>query len=160
MVSSDDPRTEETNALIGLRPVPKQNSLFLISTLDLNPHVDKQIPSNLREKLGEQSDWLSAHDCQWVHFQIGNKNRLFVSQDNLVTQCNNRIRICSQNKVDAFNLLFDPHDKEPAENILARKANGSPGKMVRLGQQLLLQHVAKPSPEEYLQIEDLIAIKA
>lgn len=160
VVGSDDLRTEETNALIGLRPVPKQNSLFLISTLDLNPHVDKQTPSNLREKLREQSDWLSAHDCQWGHFQIGNKNRLFVSQDSLVTQCNNRIRICSQNKVDAFNLLFDPHDKEPAENILACKANGSPGKMVRLGQQLLLQHIAKPSPEEYLQIEDLIALKA
>lgn len=165
MVGSDNLRTEEANALIGLRPLPKQNTLFLISTIDLNPHVEVQISSDLREKLDAQSGWLSAHDCQRAHFQIGNKNRLLVSQDSLVAQCNNRIRICSQNRVDAFNLLFNPHDKEPAEIILARKADGSPGRMVRLGQQLLLQHVEKYPPDdgysyEYLHIEDLEALQA
>lgn len=165
MVSSDDLRTEEANALIGFRPLPKQNTLFLISTIDLNPHVEEQMSSDSREKLDAQSDWLSVHDCQRVHFQIGNKNRLLISQDSLVTQCNNRIRICSQNKVDAFNFLFIPHNEDSAEAILARKAEGSPGKMVRLGQKLLLQHVEKYSPDdkdkyEYLHIEDLEALQA
>ncbi|MBV6396911.1 MAG: hypothetical protein HFACDABA_02515 [Anaerolineales bacterium] len=165
MVGSDDLRTEETNALIGLRPVPKQNSLFLISAIDLNPAVEEQLSSGLREKLASQSDWLSVHDCQQIHFQIGNKKRLFVPQPSLVTQCNNRVRICSQSKVDAFNFLFIPHNEEPAEDILARKANGSPGRMVRLGQKLLLQHVEKYSPSDkdnykYLHIEDLEALQA
>ncbi|OQY88915.1 MAG: hypothetical protein B6D38_07715 [Anaerolineae bacterium UTCFX1] len=161
MVGSDDLRMEETNALIGLRPLPKQNTLFLISTIDLNPHVDSQISTSLHEKLGEESDWLSVHDSQQTHFQIGNKSPLLVPQNSLVTQCNNRIRICSQNKVDAFNFLFAPHnEEEPAENILARKAAGSPGRMVRLGQKLLLQHMEKYSPHEDLHIEDLEALQA
>ncbi len=162
-IDSDDLRTEEVNALIRLSPLPEQRTLFLISTIDLNPHVDSQISTSLHEKLGEESDWLSVHDSQQAHFQIGNKNQLLVLQDSLVTQCNNRIRICSQNKVDAFNFLFTPHNEEPAENILAHKAAGSPGKMIRLGQKLLLQHVENHSPDEkdyeYLHIEDLIAIK-
>lgn len=162
-IDSDDLRMEEVNALIRLSPLPEQRTLFLISTIDLNPHVDSQISTSLHEKLGEQSDWLSVHDCQQTHFQIGNKSPLLVPQNSLVTQCNNRIRICSQNKVDAFNFLFTPHNEEPAENILAHKAAGSPGKMIRLGQKLLLQHVENHSPDEkdyeYLHIEDLIAIK-
>lgn len=157
--NSDDLQAEEVNALIELRPLPKQRTLFIISTIDLNPQADSQISTSLHEKLGEESDWLSIHDCQQTHFQIGNKSPLLVPQNSLVTQCNNRIRICSQNKVNAFNFLFAFHNEEPAEHILARKAAGSPGKMIRLGQKLLLQHVENHSPDEDLFIEDLIAIK-
>ena len=39
------------------------------------------------------------------------------------------------------------------------KANGSPGEMVRLGQKLLLQHIAKYPPQEDLHVEDLIALE-
>ncbi|MCL4531327.1 MAG: hypothetical protein M1282_18220 [Chloroflexi bacterium] len=156
--SADDLRIEEINALIGLRPSPKQRTLFLISTIDLNPRIEKQILSKLHGQLDEQSDWLSAHDCELVRFQIGNKHQQMVSESSLVNQCNIRVQKCSKEGNIVFNQLFDAPGVEPSA-ILACKANGSPGKMVRLGQKLLLQHVEKYPPDEDLHIEDLRAIK-
>jgi hypothetical protein len=152
-----DLRTEEVNALIGLRPSSQHKTLFLISTIDPNPRVEKQISPDLHESLAEQSDWLSAHNCGFVRFAVGSKSGLTISDSNLVNQCKIRVQKCSKNKLE-FNQLFDAPGEEP-DAILAQIAGGSPGKMVRLGQKLLLQHAAKPSPEDYLQIEDLIALK-
>ena len=150
---------EEINALIGLRPSPKTLTFFLVSTIDPNPRVEKQVFPKLHEKLDEKSEWLSAHGCTLVHFLIDDKKKQVTPQSSLVNQCKIRIQKCSKDRVDAFELLFDRHDKEPADNILANQANGSPGKMVRLGQKLLLKHVEKYSPDEDLHIEDLIALE-
>ncbi|MBV6394122.1 MAG: hypothetical protein KPEEDBHJ_03370 [Anaerolineales bacterium] len=156
-----DLRTEEINALIELRPSPKQRTLFLISTIDLNPHVEKQISSQMHERFSEQADWLRSHNCGFVRFSVGTKNQQIVSDADLANQCNGRVQMCSKNKL-VFNQLFDAPGEEP-DAILAQKANGSPGKMVRLGQKLLLKHVEKYSPDddefELLNIEDLIALK-
>ena len=156
-----DLRTEEINALIELQPYPRRSNLFLASTVDLNPQVERQISRNLHEKLAEQFDWLSAHNSKAVIFSMSAKNRQVVALENLVNQCKIRTRKCSNDKLE-FNQLFDAPGSEP-DNILARKANGSPGRMVRLGQKLLLQHVEKYSPDdkdkyEYLHIEDLKAL--
>lgn len=158
---ASDLRVEEVNALIELQPAPRHNNLFLISTIDLNPYVEKQISLNLHEKLAEQSDWLSAHNSRVVSFSIGAKNRQTVAHLSLVNQCKVRTRKCSNDKLE-FNQLFNAPGIEP-DDILARKANGSPGRMVRLGQKLLLQHVEKYLPDdkdnyEYLHIEDLEAL--
>lgn len=151
-----DLRTEEVNTLIELRPTPKQKTLFLISTIDLNPRMESQISPELHRKFSEQRGWLSAHNCGAVHFSMGAKSRQTVSPTSLVNQCKVRVQRCSNNKLE-FNQLFDAPGEEP-DAILAQKASGSPGKMVRLGQKLLLRHAAKSSPRDYLRIDDLIAI--
>ncbi|MFZ5885625.1 MAG: hypothetical protein ACOYYI_17800 [Chloroflexota bacterium] len=156
--SADDLRTEEINALIGLRPLPKKRTLFLISTIDLNPYATGQIPSSLHETMNEQSDWLSAHDCGLVRFLTATENDRTVSISALVAQCNIRVQKCSKSGNVVFNQLFDAPGIEP-DAILAQKANGSPGRMVRLGQKLLLQHVKKYPLDKPLQIEDLIALR-
>ncbi len=156
--SSTELRVEESNALIELRPSLKRHTFFLVPTADLNPHVERQDSPEVHEKLDEELAWLNAHDCVLVHFLIDDQKRQSVSQSSLVTQCNIRIQKCSRDIIAAFDLLFVPHENEPAENILAKKANGSPGEMVRLGQKLLLQHIAKYPREEDLHIEDLIAL--
>ncbi|MBE7536566.1 MAG: hypothetical protein HS124_12660 [Anaerolineales bacterium] len=158
-----DLRTEEINALIELQPYPKRSNLFLVPTIDLNPQVERQISGNLHEKFAEQFDWLSAHNSKAVIFSMSAKNRQVVILENLVNQCKIRTRKCSNDKLE-FNQLFDAPGSEP-DKILARKANGSPGRMVRLGQKLLLQHVEKYSPSdkenyEYLHVEDLEALQA
>jgi hypothetical protein len=156
-MSANELQTEEINALIGLRPAPTQRTLFLISTIDLNPHVKRQISPSLHEQLGAQSDWLSVHDCGLAHFLVDNKNPKTVSVPALVRQCNIRVQKCSRNKIE-FNQLFDAPGEEP-DAILAQKADGSPGRMVRLGQKLLMQHVEKYPLDELLHIEDLIALE-
>lgn len=157
-VSADDLRTEEINALIGLRPLPKQRTLFLISTIDLNPHAAGQLSPALHETLNEQSNWLSVHDCELVRFLVSPENHPIVSISALVDQCNVRVRKCSKTGNVVFNELFDAPGIEP-DAILAQKANGSPGRMVRLGQKLLLQHVQKYPPDKPLRIEDLEALE-
>ncbi len=155
--NSTDLRAEEVNALINLRPSPKQKTLFLISTNDLNPRVEKQLSSQMHERFSEQADWLSSHNCGLIHFSLGAKNRKIILHADLVNQCNGRVQSCSKNKL-FFNQLFDAPGEEP-DAILAQKARGSLGKMVRLGQKLLLDHVEKYSLDELLHIEDLIALK-
>lgn len=156
-MSANDLRAEEINALIGLRPAPARRTVFLISTIDLNPHVKGQIPPSLHERLGAQADWLSVHHGGLVHFLPGDKNRQTVSLPLLVNQCNIRVQKCSRNTL-VFNQLFDAPGEEP-DTILAQKANGSPGRMVRLGQKLLLQHIEKYPLGELLHIEDLIVLE-
>ncbi|GAB4500333.1 MAG: hypothetical protein OHK003_20080 [Anaerolineales bacterium] len=161
-MSANELRTEEINALIGLRPAPTKRTLFLISAIDLNPHVTGQISPSLHEQLGAQSDWLSVHDCGLAHFLVDNKNPKTVSVPALVRQCNIRVQKCSRNKIE-FNQLFDAPGEVP-DAILAQKANGSPGRMVRLGQKLLMQHVERYPPDDkdnykYLHIEDLIDLE-
>ncbi|GAB4452827.1 MAG: hypothetical protein OHK0041_16330 [Anaerolineales bacterium] len=156
-MSANDLRAEEINALIGLRPAPARRTVFLISTIDLNPHVKGQISPSLHERLGAQADWLSVHDGGLVHFLPGDKNRQTVSLPVLVNQCNIRVQKCSSNKL-VFNQLFDAPGEEP-DAILAQKADGSPGRMVRLGQKLLLQHIEKYPLDELLHIKDLIALE-
>ncbi|HXF84688.1 MAG TPA: hypothetical protein VNK49_04805 [Anaerolineales bacterium] len=156
--SADDLRTEEINTLIGLRPSPKQRTVFLIPTIDLNPYVTEQISSSLHETMNEQSNWLSAHDCGIVHFLAGDKNQQTVPLTGLVNQCNIRVQKCSKTGNVEFNQFFDAPGVAP-DAILARKAEGSPGRMVRLGQKLLLQHVQKYPPDEPLHIEDLEALE-
>lgn len=169
--SAEDLRTEEINTLIELKPLPKNHTLFLVSAIDQNPHVGRQVSSSLYKNLEAHSSWLRAHNCGLVGFQIGDKNRQSVTFTRLISQCNDRVRYCTAQSVQlneqihTLNNLFIPHDKEEAEKILARKANGSPGRMVRLGQKLLLQHVEKYSPDDedkykYLHIEDLEALQA
>jgi hypothetical protein len=84
----------------------------------------------------------------------------------LIQILNQRIQRCviqentpSDQGINTFNDLFIRHDEEEAEKILARKANGSPGEMVRLGKDLFVQHVANHSLDENLHIEDLIALE-
>jgi hypothetical protein len=151
-----DLQAEEVNGLIELRPPSKQQTLFLLSASDLNPHVRPRISQNVYEELAWQSDWLSAHNCGFIRFLVGDRNGQSVSQSSLIEQCRIRVQKCSNSKLE-FNELFDAPGQVP-DVLLAQKAGGSPGKMVRLGQKLLLQHAAKPSPEEYLQIEDLLAL--
>ncbi|HRQ32034.1 MAG TPA: hypothetical protein PLM89_02895, partial [Anaerolineales bacterium] len=152
--SAEDLRAEEINALIGLRPLSKNRTLFLVSAIDQNPHVERQISSNLYKNLEAHSSWLRAQNCGLVGFQIGDKNRQAVTFTRLISQCNDRVRYCAAQNVQpdeqihTLNNLFTLHDKEEAEKILARKANGSPGRMVRLGQKLLLQHVEKYPPDD------------
>ncbi len=154
-----DLRTEEVNALIELRPSSKQKTLFLISATDLDPRVKKQTPPDLLKKFTEQSDWLSSHNCGFVCFSVDAQSRQIVSDSSLVNQCNIRVQWCSKNLLQGFDELFIPHIEKSAQDLLAQKAAGSPGKMVRLGQKLLLQHVEKYSSDELLHIEDLIALE-
>lgn len=156
-MSADDLRMEEINALIGLRPSPKQRTLFLISIRDLNPHVAEHIPASLHQTLSKQADWLSAHNCGLVSFCLGGERRQKVSHPALVNQCNIRVQKCSKEGNLVFNELFDAPSREP-DAILAEKADGSPGRMVRLGQKLLMQHVERYSSSEPLHIEDLEAL--
>lgn len=157
-MSADDLRMEEINALIGLRPSPKQRTLFLISTSDLNPYVAGHIPASLHQTLSEQADWLSAHNCRLVSFRLGGEGQQTAPHSALVNQCNIRVQKCSQEESLVFNQLFDAPGREP-DAILAQKADGSPGRMVRLGQKLLMQHVERHSSSEPLHIEDLEALE-
>jgi hypothetical protein len=156
--SAEDLRREEINALIGLRPAPKQRTVFLISSVDLNPHAAEQISFSLHQTLSEQADWLAARNCGLVSFRMGGEGRQTVSKRTLVNQCNIRVQKCSKEESLVFNRLFEDPGREP-DAILAEKAQGSPGKMVRLGQKLLLQHVERYPPGESLHIEDLIALE-
>jgi hypothetical protein len=156
-VSADELRSEEISTFIGLRPSPKQHTLFLISAIDLNPCVKGQISLKTHKILGEKSDWLSVHACSSIRFMVGGRNPQNVPESSLINQCKIRMQMCSKNRLE-FNQLFDAPNEVP-DKILAGKANGSPGKMVRLGQDLLLQHVERHPSDEFLHIEELKAIK-
>ncbi len=158
-IDATDLRTEEINSLIELRPPLKKRTLLLMPSIDINSRVGSQITVEQHEMLKGKTDWLNIHGWALVHFRLVDTVPHTVPVSTLVTQCNFRTRQCSDQKIEAFNALFAPHDKDAADNILASKANGSPGKMVRLGQNLLLQHVEKYPPEEDLQIDDLLDIE-
>lgn len=152
-------RREEMNNLIELRPVPNQTTLLLVSSVGWRQQIGGEITPDVHKQIDEKAEWLQAHDWTRIHFLISSTDHQKVPLPNLAKQCQQRIIICSNGKVEALEVLFSPHTEDPADFILARKANGSPSEMVRLGQKLLLQHAEKYSSDEDLHIEDLIALE-
>jgi hypothetical protein len=151
-------RVEEFNTLITLRPPSKIKTRLLISSVDLNPSSSNYIAPEIHELLDRHTEWMSEHDWLPVHFISSNTNYQMVSLSDLQKLCQLRMLKCSAGKIESFHELFVPHEEGPSDIILARKANGSPGKMIQLGQKLLLQHVERFSPDEDLHIEDLIGL--
>jgi hypothetical protein len=108
-----------------------------------------------------------VHHYTLVYFQLTDTPEMKVEAEKIVQSINKRILACANNEtatldqqIHSFDDLFERHNEEAAERILARKANGSPGEMVRLGQKLLKQHAEKcASPNEALHIKDLIELK-
>lgn len=153
-------RNEEIPALIELRPLSKQQfTLTLVSSVDWQTATSGEITSAAQQALDGEAQWLKSHGWDLVHFMTSDVNPQRISEEKLTKQCQERVRICSDGQVEALESLFAPHSEEPADLILARKANGSPGRMVRLGQKLLLQHIAKYPLDEFLHIEDLEALE-
>jgi len=159
-VEANDLRKEEAPALIELRPLSKQQfTLALVSSVDLNFAASGEMLPATHQALDGEAEWLKAHGWTLVHFMISDSNPQRISEEKLAKQCQQRVQICSNGEVEALESLFAPHpEEESADLLLARKAAGSPGKMVRLGQKLLLQHVEKYPPDEPLHIEDLLAL--
>jgi hypothetical protein len=159
-MEASDLRKEELPALLELRPSSKQRfTLALVSSADLQSAASAEISPAMHGVLDSESKWLKSHGWALAHFTVSNVNPQQVSEDKLVKQCQDRVRICSDGQVEALESLFAPHPEDPADLILARKAAGSPGKMVRLGYRLLLQHVKSYSPDTLLNIEDLLALE-
>jgi hypothetical protein len=158
-VEANDLRKEEIPALLELRPSSKQQfTLALVSSVDWQTSASAEMPPDVHQALDGEAEWLKAHGWALVCFMISDSNPQMISEDNLTKQCQQRVQICSDEQVEALESLFAPNFEEPADLLLARKAAGSPGKMVELGQNLLLQHVEKYSPDEPLHIEDLLAL--
>lgn len=158
-IEGTDLRKEEVPALIELRPSSQQKfTLALVSSVDWDLAASGVIPPAVHEALDGEAQWLKSHGWALIHFTISEVNPQWISEDNLTKQCQQRVQICSDGQVEALEILFTPHPEEPADLILARKAAGSPGKMVRLGQELLLHHVEKYSSDKPLHIEDLLAL--
>lgn len=154
-----DLRKEEIPALLNLRPSSRQQfTLALVSAVDWDFAAGSAMPPDVHEALDGEAMWLKAHGWTLVHFMISDVNPQQIAEEKLAEQCRQRVQICSDRQVEALESLFPPHSEEPADLLLAHKAAGSPGKMVRLGQKLLLQHAEKYSPDEPLHIEDLLAL--
>lgn len=152
-------RPEEFNTLIKLRPSSKTKTRLLITSVDLNPQFGSYTSPELHKSLDKQAESMGIHGWSLIHFLNSDINPQKISLPDLERQCQLRMLTCSGGKVESLEELFIPHEQDLADLILARKANGSPGKMVELGQRLLLQHMEKYSPDEDLHIEDLITIK-
>jgi hypothetical protein len=158
-IEANDLRKEEIPALIELRPSSKQQfTRALVSSVNWQISASAKVPPTVYDALERESEWLKSHGWALVCFMISDSNPQMISEDNLTKQCQQRVQICSNGEVEALESLFAPHPEEPADLLLARKAAGSPGKMVRLGQELLRQHVKKYSPDKPLHIEDLLAL--
>ncbi len=156
---SADLRKEEIPALLQLRPSSRQQfTLALVSAVDWDFAASIAMPPAVHEALDGEAEWLQAHGWRLVHFMISDVNPQQIAEEKLEQQCQRRVQICSNGPLEALERLFNPHSEAPADLILARKAAGSPGKMVRLGQKLLLQHAAKYPPDKLLHIEDLLAL--
>lgn len=153
-------RKEEINGLIELRPFPAQFTLLLISSADWWMQAGGQLSPDVHRGLDKNAEWLQMHGWALVHFVISKSKNEYqaISIQELEKQCRQRMLICSGGRMEAFEQLFAPHSKEAADHILARKASGSPGKMVRLGQALLLRHLVQHPQENWLRIEDLEAL--
>jgi hypothetical protein len=138
-------RSEEINAFIELRPPAKRRTLLIASSIIPPFELDNQLVNKHYQLINRIEDWLEIHNWTVVHFRLSKIGAQEISPDRLTQQCRQRIQVCSNGLIDAFDLLFVPHDKEPADVVLANKANRSPGAMVNLGQKL--------------HIEDLIALE-
>lgn len=158
-VEANDLRKEEVPALIELRLSARQQfTLAFVSSVDWQTSASAEMPPAVHEALEREAQWLKSHGWALIHFMISEVNPQRISEDNLTKQCQQRVQIGSDGQVEALEDLFAPHPEDAADLILARKAAGSPGKMVRLGQKLLLQHVENNSPGELLHLEDLLAL--
>ncbi len=159
-IEGTDLRKEEVPALLELRPSSQQQfTLALVSSVDWDLTTSGAIPLAVHEALDGEAQWLKSHGWSLAHFTVSDVNPQRISTEKLEKQCQERVQICSDRKVEALESLFAPHPEESADLILARKADGSSGKMVRLGHRLLLQHVKSYLPDEPLHIEDLIALE-
>ena len=158
-IEANDLRKEEVPALLELRPSSKQQfTLAFVSSVDWQTSASAEMPPAVHQALDGEAQWLKSHGWALVHFTISGVNPQRISEEKLAKQCQERVQICSDRQVEALESLFAPHSEEPADLILAQKADGSPGKMVRLGKKLLLQHVEKYSPDKPLRIKDLLAL--
>lgn len=119
------------------------------------PEAGGAWPLDIRAWLAGEDNWLKSHGWAGVYFAVSDTNPQKLSDQQLIDLCKRRLGVASGDRIEALEQLFAPHPEDPADDILARKAEGSPGRMIQLGQRLLLQHAQKPSPE-LLQIEDLI----
>lgn len=146
---------QETNTLIELRPAPTQITLLVAAPSDWWPEAGGAWPLDIRAWLAGEDNWLKSHGWAGVYFAVSDTNPQKLSDQQLIHLCKRRLGVASGGRIEALEQLFAPHPEDPADDILARKAEGSPGRMIQLGQRLLLQHAQKPSPE-LLQIENLI----
>lgn len=152
-IDSSNLQLGEMKSLIDLRPLPKRRTLLVnlagtsSTKLDAFPFFE------------QQTNWPKRQAWSVVNFQISVSIPRLISTTDIIQQCNERVNLCSNNLIQGFDELFIPHNEKPAEKLLAEKADGSPGKMVRLGQKLLFQHVEKYSLDEPLHIEDLITLE-
>lgn len=162
---------EEIPYLVDLRPSSTYRTIFLMPSLDLGFQSKITILPEKYDVVDAIINRLVIHNYTFIHFYLTDRNWWAIDDEVLTRIINDRVRYCAaqsaqpDEQIHTLNNLFIPHDKEEAEKTLARKANGSPGRMVRLGQKLLLQHVEKYSTSdkenyEYLHIEDLEALKA
>lgn len=161
---------EEIPHLLDLRPSSTHRTFLLIPSIDLKFRSEISIDPDKYDAVDMIVDRLNIHNYTFIHFYLTDRNWWDIDDEVLKRVINNRIRYCAMQsaepseQINTLNDLFIRHDKdEPVEKILARKAFGSPGRMVRLGQKLLLQHVEKYSPDDednykYLHIEDLEAL--
>jgi len=139
-----DLRSAELNFLLDLRPSHLKNTLLLNSM------------EGLGEFLQGKTQWLNMRQWRVVNFAVSQNNPMAVSDADLVRQCQTRLQLCSNGQIEGLEVLFEPHDDRFADAILAEKAHGSPGEMVRLGHTLLWQHIKKYDDlNKDLQIEDL-----
>ncbi len=156
---------EEIPYLLGLRPSSTQRTFLLMPSVGLDFQTTISISPEKYDVFDTIVDWLNIHNYTFIHFYLADQQWWRVEEERLIRILNERIRHCviqednHENQINSLNELFAGHEKEEAEKILARKANGSPGRMVRLGQKLLLQHVQKYPPDEPLHIEDLEALE-
>lgn len=158
-VEANDLRKEEVPALFELRLSTRQQfTLALVSSVDWKTSASAEMLLAVHKALAGEAQWLNLHGWALIHFMISEINPQRISEDKLAKQCQQRVQICSDGQAEALESLFAPHPEAPADLILACKAAGSPGTMVRLGHRLLLQHVEKYSPDEPLHIEDLLAL--
>ena len=154
----------EIDMLTSLRPAHTVVTQILCLSIDLDneqlsPNISTQQTAT---KLNTVANWLKTLHIDIVYFISGDIEpgmSLFLSEEDLILLCNDRLSACPDRTIHGLDELFMPHADESAELILARKAHGSPGVMIRLGQQLLLNHCRDHPDEESLDIQELLDLK-
>jgi len=156
-----DLQPSEMNVFLGLRPVDTTQTRILCSSIDLDNQVISAASLMQTKLLDSIAGWLKTLHMDIICFILDNSQPgMSLSEEDLVKLCNDRLVACSDKTINGFDELFVPHTDEPAEFLLARKAHGSPGEMIRLGQTLLLNHCRNHLDQEYLDIQELLDLKA
>jgi hypothetical protein len=156
---------EETPYLVDLRPSSTHRTFLLMPSVDLDYRSGISVSPEKYDVFDKIVDRLNIHNYTFAHFYLTDRRWRRVEEDALTRIVNERINQCviqednPADQINSLNDLFSQHEKEEAEKILAQKADGSPGRMVRLGQKLLLQHMERYPAGEPLHIEDLIALE-